>query len=168
MKTKTLALFDFDKTLYKKDSLLEFTKFSRGNLNFFFGILCLSPFLILMKLGILSNQNVKQKYFQHFFKNFKYDYFKAIAINFAINEIEKKLSPKIYREFQKHLKAKDKIVIVTASIPEWIAPWSAQFGIEVIGTNLEILDNKITGIFITNNCFGKEKVNRILIVRNYP
>ncbi|MFM9825179.1 HAD family hydrolase [Flavobacterium sp.] len=161
MKTNTLALFDFDKTLYKKDSLLEFTKFSKGNLNFFFGIMYLSPYLILMKLGILSNQNVKQKYFQHFFKNFKYDYFKAIAINFAVNEIEKKLSPKIYQEFQKHLKANHKIVIITASIPEWIAPWSAQFGVEVIGTRMEILDNKITGRFITNNCFGIEKVKRI-------
>lgn len=114
-----------------------------------------------MKLGILSNNNVKQKYIQYFFKNLNYEHFKLIASNFAVNEIEKKLSPKIYREFQKHLKAKDKIVIVTASIPEWIAPWSTKFGVEIIGTNLEILDNKITGRFITNNCFGKEKVNRI-------
>lgn len=164
MRTNTLALFDFDKTLYRKDSLLEFTKFSRGNLNFYFRMLYLMPYLILMKLGVLSNQNVKQKYIQYFFQNLKYDYFKVVAVNFATNEIEKNLSLKIHKEFQKHLKAKHKIVIVTASIPEWIVPWCTKYGVKVIGTNLEIIANRITGKFSTENCLGKEKVNRIKAV----
>lgn len=57
---KTLVLFDFDGTLYKKDSLLEFTKYYKGNSVFYIGILILSPFLIAMKLGILSNEKAKK------------------------------------------------------------------------------------------------------------
>jgi phosphatidylglycerophosphatase C len=161
LKKETLALFDFDKTLYRKDSLLEFTKFSKGKLKFYFGIFYLSPYLILMKLGILSNVNVKQRYIQYFFKNTNYDFFKSIAIDFAVNKIEKHLSIKIYKEFHKHLISNHKIFIVTASIPDWIEPWSQKFGVEVIGSNLEISANKITGKLATKNCFGREKVTRI-------
>jgi len=161
LKTETLALFDFDKTLYRKDSLLEFTKFSKGNLNFYFGIFYLSPYLILMKLGMLSNKNVKQRYIQYFFKNTNYDFFKSIAVDFAVNKIEKHLSSEIYKEFQKHLNSKHQIFIVTASIPEWIEPWCQKFGVKVIGSNLEIIANKITGKLAAENCFGKEKVTRI-------
>lgn len=162
MKTdNTLALFDFDKTLYRKDSLLEFTKFSKGKLSFYFGIFYLSPYLILMKLGLLTNKNVKQKYIQYFFKNIEYNSFQSIANDFALQEIEKYLNSEIYKEFQKHLNEKHQIFIVTASIPEWISPWSQKFGVKVIGSNLELLDNKITGKLISENCYGKEKANRI-------
>ncbi|HEX8014864.1 MAG TPA: HAD-IB family hydrolase [Flavobacterium sp.] len=157
----TLALFDFDKTLYKKDSLIEFTKFSQGNLRFYLGLLYLSPYLILMKSGILSNKNVKQKYITYFFKSIEYDCFKKIATDFAVQEIERNLNPEIYEKFLMHINAKHQVFIVTASIPEWIEPWSQKFGVKVIGSNWEIADNKITGKLATENCYGKEKVNRI-------
>ena len=51
---KTLALFDFDGTLYTKDSLIEFTKSAKGNVKFYQGMLMLSPFLIGLKIGILE------------------------------------------------------------------------------------------------------------------
>ncbi len=158
---KNLALFDFDGTLYNKDSLLEFTKYSRGNITFYFGMILLSPYLVLMKLGILSNEKVKIKYFKYFFKNCKYKHFKVIAKDFSLYEIEKNLDLKILENFKNHIKSKDKIYIVTASIPDWILPWSAKFNVKVLGTELEIIDGKITGNFATKNCFGKEKVNRI-------
>ena len=158
---KTLALFDFDSTLFKKNSLIEFTKYSRGYLNFYFGLFYLSPYIILMKLRILSNRNVKQKFIQYFFKNMKYDYFKSVAFDFALYKIEKNLCSEIYKIFQKHLKENHQVYIVTASIPEWIEPWSQIYGVKVIGTNLEIIANTITGKLATENCFGKEKVTRI-------
>ncbi len=114
-----------------------------------------------MKLGILSNKNVKQKYIQYFFKDKKYDFFKSTAFDFAVQEIEKHLNSEIYKKFQKHLNAKHQIFIVTASLPEWIEPWSQKFEVAVIGSNLEIINNKITGKLASENCFGKEKVNRI-------
>lgn len=161
MKTKTLALFDFDKTLYKRDSLLEFTKYSRGNLNFYIGILLLSPYLIVMKLGFLSNQKVKERFLKYFFKDVKYTDFKLVAKNFAVNKIKANLDPIVYKKFNNHLQKNHKVYIVTASIPDWIKPWSNQLGVTVIGSELEILDNQITGNLAGKNCFGKEKVNKI-------
>ena len=42
-----------------------------------------------------------------------------------------------------------------------IINWAEQYKIKLITTQLEIIDNKITGNLKTKNCYGIEKVNRI-------
>lgn len=158
---KTLALFDFDGTLYKKDSLIEFTKYYKGNTAFYTGMLVLFPFLLVMKLGIISNQKTKKRYMTYFFKKEDSLVFKKKAELFALTKIEKNLNPEIYAALLNHKKLKHEIYIVTASFSEWIEPWSQKHNIPVIGTKLEIINTKITGDFTTKNCYGKEKVNRI-------
>jgi phosphatidylglycerophosphatase C len=163
---KTLALFDFDGTLYKKDSLLEFTKFSKGKLNFYIGLFMISQYLIGFKWGIISNEKAKQKFIKHFFKNTNYNDFTRKCNDFALQKINTHLNEKIYEQFINHLKLNHTVYIVTASIPEWIEPWSKQFSVPVIGTQIEIENNKITGGFVSKNCYGIEKVNRINSVLN--
>lgn len=163
---KTIAFFDFDGTLYKKDSMLEFAKFSKGKIGFYFGFLKLGPFLIAMKLNLISNEKAKQKFIIYFYKDTNYLLFQVKAREFALTKIDIDLNSKIYSEFQNHIKNNHDVFIVTASLPEWIAPWSKQFNVAVIGTQLEIEKNKITGNFISKNCFGQEKVTRIKQIVN--
>ena len=35
-------------------------------------------------------------------------------------------------------------------------------GIEIAGTQIEVINGKLTGRFLTRNCYGKEKVGRLL------
>ncbi len=163
---KTLALFDFDGTLYEKDSLIEFTKFYKGKKHFYIGILSIFPYLLGMKLGIVSNEKTKKKYFSYFFKNSLYTEFKTKSKEFSSIKIDAHLNQKIYSNFINHLQLKDTVYIVTASFPEWVEPWSSQFGVQVIGTQIKVKDNVITGEFTSKNCFGIEKVNRINMVLN--
>lgn len=163
---KTIAFFDFDGTLYKKDSLLEFTKFSRGNLSFYIGLLLLSPYLITLKLRLYSNEKAKNKFIRHFFKDYKYDDFNTLCRNFSLEKVEQDLDRETYAKFLDHLQKNHLVYIVTASIPEWIEPWSNQFEVAVIGTKIEIKNNVLTGNFLTKNCFGIEKVNRIKEIIN--
>ncbi len=51
--------------------------------------------------------------------------------------------------------------IVSASPKNWIEPWAAPLGINVLSTNLEIKNGMITGKIEGKNCNGPEKVNRI-------
>lgn len=157
----TLALFDFDGTLYKKDSLLEFTKFSVGKRRFYTGLLLIAHSLIFMKLGLISNEKAKKKYITHFFKNVDYGKFKIICHEFSLKKIDQNVDQKIYAAFTNHIKSNHTVYIVTASLPEWIEPWSHQFGVSVIGTEIEVENNQITGDFCSKNCYGMEKVNRI-------
>ena len=155
-----LALFDFDHTLYAKDSLLEFTKFYSES-NFYVGVAFLSPWLLGLKLGVLNNEHVKRKYFKYFFGDKSYERFTEKAKLFAINEIPKNLDRATFEKFQFHVKNNDRVIIVTASASEWILPWSTQFGVSVIGTKLQVDNHKLTGKFDSNNCYGEEKTVRI-------
>lgn len=158
---KTLVLVDFDHTLYRKDSLIEFTKFYKGNLNFYIGILILLPHLLRWKLGIITNQEAKIKYITHFFKEENYEIFLKRGTQFAQEKIDKDLDNTLFQLIENHLSESATIYIVTASFPEWISAWANSLKINVIGTKLEVIDSKITGNFASKNCYGVEKVSRI-------
>lgn len=158
---KILALFDFDGTLYKNDSLLEFTRFVKGNKTYYIGLFRLLPSLIALKLRLIHNEKVKVKFLTHFFKDMEVDEFIAAANKFALQKIPRDLNQKYFASFLEHLKAGHTVYIVSASLPEWIAPWSAQYGVEVIGTKIELKENRLTGKLASLNCYGIEKSSRI-------
>ncbi len=162
----SVAFFDFDHTLYKKDSLLEFTRSSVGNTKFAVGLVLLSPYLLMMKLGLAANSDVKQKFFAYFFAGMQSDRFHALADEFAKDKLPAGLDHKTFTSLQKHREAGHKIVIVTASMAEWIKPWSDQYEVEVIGTKPETKNGKLTGKFATANCNRDEKVNRVNQIYN--
>ena len=65
------------------------------------------------------------------------------------------------------LSAGAQVFIVSASIDNWVRPFFRARGledIEVLGTQVEVVDGKLTGKFKTNNCYGEEKVRRITAV----
>ena len=155
----TLALFDFDKTLYSKDSLIEFTKFCKGRKCFYLGMIHLLPGLLAMKARLISNEKMKEKFIKYFFQNLKYTDFEKNGREFA-SEIDKHLDKKFSRLFQSHLASEHTVTIVTASCSGWIKPWADQYNILVLATEIKVVENKIAG-FSTPNCNGKEKVARI-------
>lgn len=158
---KTLALFDFDGTLYKKDSLLEFTKYAKGHIDFWKGMIVLSPSLVGLKLGFLDNERVKIKFLTYFFSSWTIEEFNTLAQRFAKIKIVQNLNKNNFSSFLKHANSGHTICIVSASCSNWIQPWSDQYGVLFIGSELEVVDQKITGNLATKNCFGAEKVNRI-------
>lgn len=158
---KTLILVDFDKTLYKKDSLLEFTKFYQGNFKFYFGFLVLLPVLILMKIGLIKNEKAKEFFLTYFFKDEDSTFFQKMGTNFADTKIQENIDLNLYKKI-KELKSKNAtLFIVTASCNEWIKSWSTKNDFKIISTEIEVIDNKITGKLQSKNCNGIEKVNRI-------
>ena len=135
---KTLALFDFDKTLYGKDSLLEFTKFNKGKTRFLLGLIVISPYLFLMKFGIISNEKAKKKYISYFFKNTQYDAFNKDCIEFSLNKIDENINQKIYSNFINHVKLNHEIYIVTASMPEWINHGAINLELKLLEQKLKL------------------------------
>ena len=54
------------------------------------------------------------------------------------------------------------MVIISASIDNWVQPFFPS--VKVLGTQVEVKDGCLTGRFLTKNCYGQEKVNRLLAV----
>lgn len=162
-------VFDFDGTLTTRDSFISIIRYSKGNMKCFLGLLRFSPLLVLMKLHLYPNYKAKQKVFSHFFKGWNIDDFNDMCIDFAF-EYKHILRIKGIMELYKAMTSGSKVLIVSASIDNWVIPFFYDDGVydynedgpvQVLGTKIEVKDDLITGRFLTPNCYGKEKVNRI-------
>ena len=158
---KEIAFFDFDGTITKKDTLLEFIKFSKGNFRFYLGFILNLPYLVAFKLGIISNQSAKEKILRFFFHGMHAAVFKQHCEAFSKQVLPKLIRPKALEEIQK-LKQNNIIVVVVSASPEnWIEQWSQNLHLELIASRLEVNEGKVTGKILGKNCHGNEKVSRI-------
>lgn len=167
---KTLALFDFDGTITKKDTFLEFIKFTHGSFKFWLGMFVWSPILILYKLKVIPNSKAKMGVFKHFYGDWDYSVFKKSGEDFCKNVLPHILRRSALEKIQYHKKENHRIIVVTASPNEWVQPWCKEMEIELISTEIEVLNNKVTGKLACENCYGPEKLNRIqllLSLRDY-
>ena len=160
---KKIYCFDFDGTLTTSDTLLEFIKYAKGRGRFLMVFLMYSPLLVLMKLHLYPNWKAKQRIFAHLFAGMRIEKFDALCRGFA-EESQHLLRPKGITLLHEALVAGAQIFIVSASIDNWVRPFfdiRNLKGVQVLGTQIEVEDGKLTGRFKSNNCYGKEKVHRI-------
>ena len=170
---KRIYAFDFDGTLTTRDTLIAFIRYAKGTRAFVLGFLLHAHLLVLMKLGLYPNWKAKQKVFSYFFKGMSLGDFDALCQRFAADN-RQLLRPEGVRTLEQARTAGADIVIVSASIDNWVKPFFTSpdsladnlSKITVLGTQIEIADRKLTGRFLTKNCYGQEKVNRILAL--YP
>ena len=158
---KEIAFFDFDGTITKKDTLIEFIRFSKGVFGLYLGLVINSPYLIAYKLNIISNQQAKQKILQYFFKDISVKQFNKICEVFSKEKLPMLLRHAAVKEIRT-LQNKNFIVVIVSASPEnWITFWAKQMNVILIATQLEEKNNNLTGNILGNNCYGIEKVNRI-------
>lgn len=160
---KKLYCFDFDGTLTTSDTLLEFIKYAKGRSRFLMVFLMYSPLLVMMKLHLYPNWKAKQQIFAHLFADMRIEKFDALCRGFA-EENQHLLRPKGITLVHEALVAGAQVFIVSASIDNWVRPFfdiRNLKGVQVLGTQIEVEDGKLTGRFKSNNCYGKEKVHRI-------
>jgi|TARA_B110000858_G_scaffold193180_1_gene245202 phosphatidylglycerophosphatase C len=157
-----IAFFDFDGTITKDDSTAKFIRYFVGDLLFIKGVIILLPMIIAYKLKIITNNEIKRRLITYFFKGIDIKYFTEKAKEFSLNMIDPLIRKKALDRISWHKSNGDELVIVSASINLWLLPWCEKNKISLIATELEIINNKITGNLISTNCFGPEKVKRIL------
>ena len=161
MSTRKIAFFDFDGTITKKDTLLEFIKFQKGRLAFYIGFILHAPWLIAYKLKLFPNDLAKQKILSYFFAGIPERVFQEKCDLFADRIIPGLIRPGALEEIGR-LRALDfEIVIISASAGNWIRNWTNSLSLQLIATRLEVKDGLITGRIEGRNCHGDQKVVRI-------
>lgn len=164
----TIHAFDFDGTLTRRDTLIEFIRYVKGNKEFLIGFLKHLHLLIMMKLGIMPNWKTKRIIFQYFFGGMTLEKFNEYCEKFA-KEKASLLRKKGMVAVNKAVMDGDQVVIISASIENWVEPFfrfQVSNHINIIGTKIQVVDGKLTGRFLTKNCYGEEKVRRLL--EQYP
>ena len=82
---KKIAFMDFDGTITKKDSLLEFIKFQKGKLAFYTGFLLNLHWLVGYLLKLVPSDRAKQKVLNYFFAGLEQNLFQEKCDFFAQN-----------------------------------------------------------------------------------
>ena len=167
---KQLFAFDFDGTLTTRDTLIAFIRYACGTPRFLLGFLLHAPLLVLMKLRLYSNGKAKQRLFSWFFRGMPLEAFDALCQSFASTH-RHLLRPETVCLLQQALSEGAEVLVVSASIDNWVRPFFSTFHIphstfHILCTQIEVIDGRLTGRFLTPNCYGQEKVRRILAL--YP
>lgn len=162
-----LHAFDFDGTLTTRDTLPLFIAHARGRCSLLFGLLLYSPLLVLMKLHLADNGQTKERLFGYFFRGMLERDFDAHCASFAHTHTGI-LRKEGLRTIQRALDNGDYVVVLSASIDRWVQPILSQYftpltpnQFSVVGTQIEVVDGRLTGRFATPNCYGPEKVRRL-------
>lgn len=162
-RTKKVYAFDFDGTLTKKDTLLAFIRYAKGDGKTFLGALLFAPILLLMKLHLYPNWKAKQQVFSFFFKGMPIDEFNDLCKRFA-NDSRHLLRPGGQKVIRDALVEGSDVVIISASIENWVRPffdepWGEKIRTEC--TRIDVRNDIVTGKFLTKNCYGSEKLKRL-------
>ena len=118
----TIHAFDFDGTLTRRDTLIEFIRYVKGNKEFLIGFLKHLHLLILMKIGIMPNWKTKRIIFQYFFGGMTLEKFNEYCEKFA-KEKASLLRKKGMAAVNKAMMDGDQVVIISASIENWVEPF---------------------------------------------
>jgi HAD superfamily hydrolase (TIGR01490 family) len=158
---KSIAFFDFDGTITTKYSFLEIIKWVKGERSFLLGFAFLSPWMLAMKLKLISKTSGKQKVLRYFFGGEKFSRFQDTCDRFVRDRLPFLIRPQALKKIREHQQSGATVVVVTASAGNYVEPWTQQNNLYCIATNLEVKDGLITGKIEGRNCNGKEKAMRI-------
>jgi HAD superfamily hydrolase (TIGR01490 family) len=161
MNDKVLVLFDFDGTITRVDSFFKFIQYYAGNLALVKGLFSTLPTLVSYKTNRTSGGAAKEKIISHFFRNASLDVFDNRCKHFAELIVPRILNAAVVPVLQQHQQQRHRIVVVTASLENYVKPWAEAHQLGCIATQLEVQQNKLTGRFSSPNCNGEEKARRI-------
>ena len=155
-----VSLFDFDGTLTTLDTLPAFIVHAVGRWRMLVGFGLFLPLIVLMKLHLYANGRTKERLFAHFFKGMTLETFDAHCQSFAKNNAHI-LRPLGLKAIETSLQRGENVLIVSASITNWVPFFSKLPQVQVIGTQIAVKEGKLTGRFASPNCHGAEKVRRV-------
>ena len=160
---RLVAVFDFDGTLTSRDTMFDFIGFACGKFKLWFGLLLFAPMIAVMFMKIIDNNRCKQMILSWYFKGMKYNDFRKLGERYAARA--KELLREDTLQYLRDRKEEGcKVYVVSASIREWVAPIYLSLGVdEVLATEFAVdAEGMLTERFSVHNCFGQEKVRRLL------
>ncbi|MCB1112486.1 MAG: HAD family hydrolase [Chlamydiales bacterium] len=160
----TVAAFDFDGTITYRDSLLPFLFFTHGTLRTLFMLTSQLPWLVGFVIGFVPRQRAKERIIKKFFAGKTLAQVQEWGKQFARDGLPQHVRPEALKRIRWHRDRGDRLVLISASLDIYLRPWaeSEDFS-ELICSSLEtdsqgIITGKLCGL----NCWGPEKVRRLL------
>jgi HAD superfamily hydrolase (TIGR01490 family) len=166
-----LALFDFDGTITKKDSLLEFIRYSVGERRYYAVMARFTPAIVYHKYVTGNGGIAKEQVMRHLFAGYTEKDLRLLGRQFAKEILPDLIVENARERIHWHQAEGHRVVVISASLDVYLSPWAEAQELELICTEMAFVNNKATGGFSTPNCNGDEKVHRLramLSTDDYP
>lgn len=157
----SLALFDFDGTITTRDSFLDFLFCTFGPAKFLWTFFLIGPSVAQYFLKIIPNWKMKEAALASFFGGWNYEKLQKACQRYSEERLEKIIRKEALYKLKWHKKNKHKVVVVSASIKDWLLEWCKKNELDLIATEIEVVNGRVTGKLQGKNCYGAEKVERI-------
>ncbi len=158
------AIFDMDRTLTRKGTWSRYMiRVNRHRITFWMRLPFMALHAVLYKLKLFSRRSVKE----HGLSTLKWatrEHLEQMAQMFAEDEVANGLRLQTKSILASHRQAGDRLVMATAAADLVAIPIAKALGFDVIiATDLEWSeDQKLTGRLAVENCYGAEKLVRIV------
>ena len=166
-----IVFVDFDGTLIRRDSLFMFLRYVRRRRGKRFGMNAkMIAACAAYALRMLSAGDAKCRLLTDAAKGLGIERFDKICLDF-VSEIEKNINASVLEKIEKCREEGTEIVVVSASIRNWLAPLAEKKGYGLICTEVTVEGDPIEQIILSSpNCRGEEKVVRIKrwLAEQYP
>lgn len=160
-KTINLALFDFDGTLYPKDSFTGFIFYTLSKRHIVKNGLKILPWIQAYYLKLYPAHAMRPRLYQSMFKDIPLDFVDKLAQEYA-QKLIKKLDPDLLHQLKRHQQRGDQVVLVSASIDLYLTYICKYLNIELICTKTEYKNGLLTGFYRSEDCSCEQKKFRIM------
>lgn len=161
MSATTVAAFDFDETLTKRDTVVPFLR--RFTTRQRFAVSLLPHTLRLLPIATRRDRDrLRALATDIVFRGRQIADVEAEAASWGVAIAESLLRADTVSRLEWHLEQGHRVVIVTASYEHYVRIVADVLGdVAVVGTRLEVVDGRCTGRIDGHNCRGPEKVRRL-------
>ena len=156
-----LALFDFDGTITTKGTYPGFVRFAVPRRRKIVGGVILSPLIVAYRWRLVSDGAIRRAISRVAFWGDAPDRLRALGERYVADVLPALIRPAALERIAWHRARGDRVVIVSAALDVYLEPWCRKLGVDLICTQLEVRDGRLTGRYACGDCCGQEKARRI-------
>ena len=160
-KSKVLSVFDFDGTLTHHDSFIPFLRFAFGKRYFAGRLVRMALPTLHCARRKLTRDELKEVLIKTFLTGVDEHWMREQAEAFCEKYWSKLMRPAGVLAVAAEVNAGAEVTICSASPALVLQPWADKLGIKLIGTQLEVVEGKLTGRITGHNCRCAQKVARL-------
>lgn len=160
----TVAVFDFDGTLTRCDSLFPFLRYTVGRWTFWRRTPLIFVAGIRHRLGQLDRTTLKESILRTYLGGLPEYEADVAAQGFVRRVLPSLINPAAEARLGWHRERHHRLLVISASLETYLGHWaSATPGIEaVLATRLQTVQGTLTGLLDGPNCTGPEKLHRLI------
>ena len=160
-KTLNLALFDFDGTLYPKDSFTGFMFYTLSKQHIVKKGFKILPWIQAYYLRLYPAHAMRSRLFRSMFHGVSASLMHDLSQQYA-QKLLKNLDADLLQQLHLHQQRGDHVVLVSASVDLYLTFICDFLQIDLICTQVEINNGVLTGLYRSKDCSSEQKKIRIL------